>query len=572
MQLTTDEKIGQMLQIRIYGDYGSSDDPAYRFAAEEIRRYKIGSVDLGARMSGPNLVKGIPYQIAAITNQLQRESKLPLLVGADIERGLASRLSDVAEFPFPMAFGATDDVNNVEEFGSISAREARAVGIQWAFAPVADVNSNPVNPIINVRSFGENSEQVGKLVSAYIRGAHRNGLFVTVKHFPGQGDTSTDSHVGITRIDANRPHLEKYELPPFKMAIAAGADSVLLAHAVVPALEPDERRITTNSYKILHDTLREELGFEGIILTDALEMRGMLNLYSQDPNPSGRAAVDAIKAGADVLMLPKDLDGTFNAILAAVHTGEVPESRIDESVRRILSMKAAAGLNGSRFVDLNQVQKLFPDAAAENLAQEVADQAVTLVRSNGRVLPLPKRNTSDAGTGLIMVSFIDSKRSREGAEFERQFKLRRSDARIFHYYNDRLGSDFMISDLIPQLKTANRVVVAAFVTHVPGRQVIFHGAMTGTVGLTGDNAQLLEEIVRARPENTVVVALGDPYLIEDHRKLENYICTYSLVPTGEISAVKSLFGEIQNHAKLPITLPGVAERGFSIPWPKEQMN
>jgi Glycosyl hydrolase family 3 N terminal domain len=222
-QLSVEERVGQMLQVRIYGDYRDFDDPAYRFVAEQIQRYHIGSVDLAGRMSGPNLVKGSPAQVAAITNQLQRVSRLPLLVGADIERGLASRLSDVPDFPFPMAFGATDDAKMVEEFGAITAREARAVGIQWAFAPVADVNSNPANPIINTRSFGEDPQQVGNLVAVYIRGAHRNGVFVAVKHFPGHGDSSIDSHVGIVRVSGDRQHLDKYELPPFKMAIEAGA-------------------------------------------------------------------------------------------------------------------------------------------------------------------------------------------------------------------------------------------------------------------------------------------------------------------------------------------------------------
>jgi beta-N-acetylhexosaminidase len=377
--LSVEEKVGQMLQVRIYGDYHDFNDPAYRFVAEQIQKYHIGSVDLAARMSGPNLVKGTPAQVAAITNQLQGVSKIPLLVGGDIERGLASRLSDVPDLPFPMAFGAIGDAKLVEEFGAKTAREARAVGIHWAFAPVADVNSNPANPIINTRSFGEDPQQVGKLVAAYIRGAHRNGVFVAVKHFPGHGDSSIDSHVGIVRVSGNRQHLDKYELPPFKMAIAAGADSMLIAHAVVPALDPDERRIATTSPKIVTGFLKHELGFKGLVITDALEMRGLMSLYPQDANPSGRAAIDAIKAGADVLMLPQDLDATFKAIVAAVRSKEIQESHIDESVRKILEMKATAGLNDSRFIDLAQIRKVFPDLDANDFAQRVADEAVTLV-------------------------------------------------------------------------------------------------------------------------------------------------------------------------------------------------
>jgi beta-N-acetylhexosaminidase len=573
-QLSLEEKIGQMLQVMAYGEYHDFNDPAYLFVANEIQRYHIGSVALGARMLGPNLVKGTPFQVAEITNQLQRESKVPLLIGADLERGLSSRLSGVPEFPFPMAFGAVDDIGLVEKFGAISAREARAVGIQWAFAPVADVNSNPNNPIINVRSFGEDPHDVGRLVAAYIRGAHRNGLFVAVKHFPGHGDSSADSHVGIVRVNGDRQHLETYELPPFKMAIGAGADSVLLAHAAVPAVDPDEHRISTTSPKIVNDLLRHQLGFRGVILTDALEMQGLMSLYPQDSNPSGRAAVDAVKAGADVLMVPRDIDAAFQAIVAAVHNNEISENRIEESVRRILEIKAAAGLDKSRFVDIDEVKRLFPDAEADKFAQKVADEAVTLVRSNGRVLPLSQKENENSDASelhpqggrdkLVVVTFADSRTSRLGHEFDQQLKLRRSDASIYHHYNDQIGSEPVPFEA---LKAADRIVVAAFVTHVPGRQVMSHGRPTTAVGLSGESAELLEDIVATKPEQTVVVALGSPYLIQNYPKIQNYICTYSLVPTAEISAVKALFGQIQNQAKLPVTLPGIASRGFALPWP-----
>jgi beta-N-acetylhexosaminidase len=572
--LSVEEKVGQILQIRVFGDYRDLNDPSFRFAVDQIHKYRIGSVDLGARMSGPNLVKGTVYQIATIVNELQRNSDVPLLVGADIERGLASRLSDVPEFPFPMAFGAINDSRLVEEFGAISAREARAVGIQWAFAPVADVNSNPANPIINVRSFGEDPTAVGKLVSAYIRGAHQHGMFVTVKHFPGHGDSSVDSHIGVVHIASDREHLEKYELPPFKMAIETGVDSVLLAHAEVPALDPGAHRIATTSPKIVDGLLRHELGFKGLVVTDALEMRGLMSLYPQDPNPSGRAAIEAIKAGVDVLMLPKDLDAVFNTIVAAIHSKEIPESRVDESVQRILEMKAAVGLNKSRLVDPNLLKVMFPDNDANDLAQHIADESVTLVRSEGHVIPVPaqeKRSDhaeNQVQEGLVVVTFTDSAKSRLGHEFERQMKLRRPDAKIFHYYNDHFGSDAVPSEVISQVKAADRSIIAAFVTHVPGSQVMSRGKLATTVGLSGDSAQLVDQIVDAAPQRTIVVALGTPYLIQSYPKIQNYICTFSLTSTAEVSAVKALFGEIQNHAKLPVTLPGVAERGSFIPWPK----
>jgi len=572
-QLSLDEKIGQMLLLRVYGDYRSFNSSSYLAVADQIRRYHVGSVDLASRMSGPNLSKGTPAEVATIINQLQRETKIPLLVGADIERGLASRVSGVAEFPFPMAFGAVGDPKLVEQFALISAREARAVGIQWAFAPVADVNSNPSNPIINVRSYGEDPQKVGKFVAAYIRGAHKGGLIVSVKHFPGHGDSATDSHLGVVQVNSDRRHLDAIELPPFREAIAVGADSVLLAHAAVPALDPDEHRITTNSPKIMTGLLREQMGFQGLVVTDALEMRGLLSIYPNDPNPDGHAAVDAIKAGADVLMLPKELDATFNAIVEAVHKQEISESRLDASVRRILELKANAGLNKSRFVNLKHVEEMFPDSAANELAQRVADESVTLVRSNGHALPVLKsdrKETSshvEAGDGLVVVSFVDSNRSRIGPEFDRQIKLRRPNAKMFHFYNDKIGSDADPAVVLPSVKQADQVVIAAFVSHVPGRQVISRGALRTAVGLSGEGSDLIRRIIETAPDKTTLVALGSPYLIEDYPKAENYICTYSLATTTEVSAAKALFGEIQNHAKLPVTLPGIATSGSAVAWP-----
>jgi beta-N-acetylhexosaminidase len=309
-----------------------------------------------------------------------------------------------------------------------------------------------------------------------------------------------------------------------------------------------------------------------------LEMRGLMNLYPREVNPSGRAAIDAIKAGADVLMLPQNLDATFDAIVSAVRNNEIPETRIDESVRKILEMKAAAGLNDSRFVDLNVVHHLFPDTAADSFAQHVADEAVTLVRNNGRIIPLAlqKDGASDQASkraikepGLTVVSFTDSYNSRVGHEFDRQIKLRRPDTKIFHYYNDHINSDALPSDVLAVVKNGGPVVVAAFVTHVPGRQAISHGRMITAVGLSGESAEFLEDIVATGPQNTVVIALGSPYLILNYPKIETYICTYSLTTTAEVAVAKSLFGEIENHAKLPVTLPSIAEREFFVPWPKQ---
>lgn len=578
-EMSLEEKIGQMLQVRVYGDYSSLTSPDFVAIRDQIVRYHIGSVDLGARMQGPNLMKPTPEQVAAVINELQRASKLPLLVGSDLERGLASRLSDVPDLPFPMAFGAVADPAMVERAAAMTAGEARAVGIQWAFAPVADINSNALNPIINTRSFGDDPAQTGKLVAAYIRGAHRagaGGMIVAVKHFPGEGDTATDPHAKATVIPADRKHLDANELVPFRAAIAGGADAVMLAQASVPAIDPDDTKLATTSSKVVDGLLRRELGFHGLVVTDALEMRGLTALYPQETNPSGRIAIDAIKAGDDVLTLPRDLNRAYIAILAAVRNGEISESRINESVRRILMAKASLGLNENRFVDLTKVKAAFSNPEPFQLAQSISDAAITLVRNDGHLLPLTQesRTLSGAQAGaaadkqkVVVVSLTDSRESRLGKLFDKEMAARNPGARFFHYYNDQIDSDANPFEMLPILKDADVVVIAAFVTHVAPRQISRGGQMTNAIGFAGPGAKFLGQVLAVKPEKTIVVSLGSPYLIGDFPTIQNYICSYSLVTTAETSAVRALFGEIQNKATLPIDLPGVAKRGFSIPWP-----
>ena len=578
--LSLEEKVGQMLQVRYYADYKDFDSAEYKHVRDELQKYYIGSVVFGMHFNNSGPLRSSPLDAARVANQLQSDSKLPLLLAADLERGVASRLSDVPAFPWPMAFGAVDDANEVEHFAAITAQEARAIGVQWALAPVADVNSNPANPIINTRSFGEDPEQVGTLVAAFIRGARANGLLVTAKHFPGNGDTSIDSHRTVASVEGDAAHLQKVEFPPFKRAIEADVDAVLLAHARVPALEPDPERITTVSSKVVSEVLKGQLGFTGVVLTDALEMRGLTKLYDpQKGSPTARAAVDAVKAGSDVIMLPTDLNGAFHGILEAVRSGEIPESRIDESVRKILEMKASVGLNISRFVDLEQVSALTSRHEDMDFAQHIADEAVTLVRDNGRMLPLRKAEVSSPSTrasgidpptkhDLVAILLAEALESRHGHEFERALKSRRPDAKVF-YFDGRISSA-MAPELLKSANEAEQVVIITYVVHLASRQIMLDGKLVSSFGLLGPSGRLLQQVLTSAPEKTVVVALGSPYLIESFPQIQTYICAYAMAPTSEISAVKALFGEIQSRGKLPVTLPGVASRGFSLPWPTQQ--
>jgi beta-N-acetylhexosaminidase len=302
--LTLEEKIGQMIEVRGIMGYYNADDPALQQLISDIHKYHLGAVHLSVNTDGPLLLRTGPYEAAMTTNLLQQEShsKVPLIFSVDFERGPSMRLTSIEAFPQPMAFGATHNPAYVEQFAKIVAEESRALGIAWNFYPIADVQINPENPIINTRSFGEDPAEVSSMVAAYIRGSHEGGMLTTLKHFPGHGDTDTDSHLDLARVNAPLERLNTVELPPFEAGIKANSDAVMIAHVAFPALEPDPTKIATTSRKVVTGLLREQLGFKGVIVSDAMEMHGLTKLYPAGRgNPASRAAVDAVKAGQDLL-------------------------------------------------------------------------------------------------------------------------------------------------------------------------------------------------------------------------------------------------------------------------------
>jgi beta-N-acetylhexosaminidase len=572
-KMSLEEKAGQMLSVRYYTDFQNFASDGYLQFRDQMQKYHVGSVVLTVHVDGSGLLKNPPLEAAAVANQLQRDSKLPLLIAADFERGLASRISSVPEFPDAMAFGAAGNPDYVERFGAITAEEARALGIHWNFSPVADVNSNPNNPIINTRSFGEDPETVGADVAAFIRGARSHGMLTTAKHFPGHGDTGTDSHLGVARVGGDLERLREVEFKPFEKAIDSGVDSIMVAHLAVPALDSDPNKVATISSDVVTGLLRGQMGFKNLVVTDALEMRGLTSLYPPEKgSPTARAAVDAVKAGNDVILWPTDLDGAFHGIVDAVRRGEITEARIDGSVRRILAMKASLGLQKSRLVDLERIPYVLNKPEDLLFAQQVADDAITLVRDNGKVLPLAPLRLPQAeaeifqaqvksATHVVAIIMTDSIRNQSGRGFERALKARRADATVF-YVDNNLATP-LASTIFQAVKDAEKVVVAAYVTPVAAKQVLVNGKLVNTVGLEQASGQLLSQVLDLAGDKTVLIALGSPYLAQNFGAVQNYLCTYSNAPTSELSAVKALFGELSPHGKLPVTLPGIAERGFS---------
>src|SRR5580698_4973365 len=433
-KLSPEEKVGQLFMIWVRAEFLNVADPEYLQLRDTMRKYHVGGFAMTVRWEPPFLYRNEPYEAAVLLNRLQQDSKLPLLVAADFERGLSMRLHGATEFPHAMAFGAAGKQEYAEAFGRITAQEARAIGVHWNFFPVADVNSNPANPIINTRSFGEDPQQVGDLVAAYIRGARANGMLTTAKHFPGHGDTATDSHLGVAQVTGDATRLQSVELSPFRKAIEAGVDSVMVAHVTVPALDAQPDRVASTSTAIVTGLLKEQLGFKGIVVTDALDMAGLTRLYAAH---IGRAAVDAFKAGNDLLIIPADLDASYQAVLEAVKSGEISPARLDASVLKILKAKAAVGLNKDRLVNIEKLSEVIGEPDNVALGQHIMDDAVTLVRDNGKRLPLKRMGTVEGGlpyqkgeevrNRLVVVVLVDDVRADAGRTLENQIRAREAD-------------------------------------------------------------------------------------------------------------------------------------------------
>lgn len=563
-KLTLEEKVGQLFMIWVETEFLNVSSPQYAQLLADMRKYHVGNFAMTVPWDPPFLYRSEPYEAAVLLNRLQEDAKVPLLIGADFERGVSMRLRGSTEFPHSMAFGAAGKLEYAEAFGRITAQEARAVGVYWNFFPDADVNSNPVNPIINTRSFGEDPKQVGDLVAAYIRGARANGMMTTAKHFPGHGDTATDSHMGVAQVNGDAAHLQSIELPPFRQAIEAGVDSVMIAHVTVPALDPDPNHVATTSTAVVNGLLKKQLGFNGLVVTDALDMGALTRHYAAQ---IGRASVDAFKAGNDVLLIPPDLGPSYQAVLAAVQSGEIPLTQLDASVLKILKAKASVGLNKSKTVDLDQLPEIVGKPENKALGQQVADEAVALVRNSGQILPLKAQGTVRSSlpyqkevavrNDLVTIMFTDDMRNDAGSTLERQIRQRFPSVNVL--YVDSSIAAAKSPDVLAAVDQAKTVVAAVFAAPDPG-------STTTTYGMLSKDG-LLQKVLAHAAQKTVVVAMGNPYIASDFTSIQTYLCTFSNTAVSELSAAKALFGEIAIRGRLPVTIPNIAPRGSGIDLP-----
>jgi beta-N-acetylhexosaminidase len=549
-KMSVDEKIGQLLFTTYHGSLTPTDAAAYAQIMHDVSDLHCGGFINITQGSPLGIVKSQAYPTAVLTNQLQAKSKLPLLVGADFERGAAMRLDEGTSFPTAMALAAAGNPADAYTMGKVTALEARAVGIQWIYAPDADVNNNPGNPIINTRSFGEDPERVAEFVTAFVRGVEENGGLATAKHFPGHGDTASDSHIDLPVINADRDRLDHLELVPFRAAISAGVGSVMTGHLSIPSLEPDPNTPATLSSHILTDLLRHDLHFPGLVVTDAMDMGGITVRFAP-----GEAAVRAVLAGADALLMPPVPDAAFEGLQAAVRSGRISIERLDASVRRILEAKARLGLDKNRLVDINAINQKLGSVAWQAQAQEISDRGITLLRDTPHLLPLDGTKPIRA----LLLAFYADPEPYPGEDLERELKSRFDTVTTL-----RADTRFINADTLklPPPDTYDVALLALFV-RVSDRK--------GNVDVPAEQAALAERLYTSG-KPVITLGFGSPYLIERFPHAQTWLAAFGISDVAQISIARALFGQIPAHGRLPVTIPGVdLKAGFGMELPPNPM-
>ncbi len=540
--MSVDEKIGQLIIPAVVGMFISQDTDTFRQIRRDITEFHVG----GYHMLGEVNTRHEPAGVALLINHMQEMAKVPLLITADFEGGAGIRYLGATRLPRGMAMGATANPDMAYQAGRITAEEARALGINVNFYPVVDVNNNARNPIINIRSFGSDPQRVSEMARAYIRGSQSAGVMATAKHFPGHGDTSVDSHLELPAIDVDRARLDRIELPPFQAAIEEGVGGVMSAHIALPRIET-EGLPATLSPKMLTGVLRGDLKFDGVIFTDAMVMQGITSHY-----PEGEAAVRAIKAGADIILYPPTVEQTFTAIKRALETGEITTARIDQSVRRILAAKARLGLDKNRMIDINKIDRMLGTSEHQKTAQEIIENAITLVRDKKSVLPLKLTEEQK----VLFITIVDNAAGwsdgAPGRTFYEGLKQRHANTTNVYVTEQTAPREL---DLIRKLALlADVVIVNGFIRI---------SAFKGSIDVSEGEIDLLKYLSSIE-KPFVFVLYGSPYLIAFVPELPTYILAYEYYPAAEEASLRAVLGEIEFKGKLPIDLPGFYEIGHSL--------
>ncbi|MGY5047236.1 glycoside hydrolase family 3 protein [Streptomyces sp. 900105755] len=537
-RMTVEEKVGQLFVTRVYGHSATDPDQAdidanlkeigVRTAAELIATYRVGGIIYFTWTHNTR----DPRQIAELSNGIQRASLtqprgLPVLISTDQEHGAVCRIGKPATlFPGAMAMGAGGSPADARTLGRISGAELRAMGVRQDYSPDADVNVNPANPIIGVRSFGAGPDAAGALVAAEVQGYQEAGVAATAKHFPGHGDTAVDSHTGFPVITHSREVWEKLDAVPFRAAIEAGIDSVMTAHIQFPALDGSGDPATL-SHPVLTGILRGELGYDGVVVTDSLGMAGVRTKYGDD-----RVPVLALKAGVDQLLDPPHLDVAWNAVLKAVRDGEVTEARLDESVLRILRLKSRLGLLDRPYVDTKDVGRVVGTAQHLAAADRIAERTTTLLVNEGGLLPLARRTH---GKVLVVGADPDSPSGTTGPP-----------TGVLAAALSELGftATALPTGTAPSPATVDQAVAAARSADA---------VVVGTYNVTaGSGQQRLVERLVATGVPVVAVAVRNPYDVAQLPFVKAYLATYSWTDVELRAAARVIAGEVAPRGSLPV--------------------
>jgi beta-N-acetylhexosaminidase len=561
-KMSLEEKIGQLISVGVNATFMNQDSDAYRTLKHYIEDDKVGGVIL---------FRGPVYESVMLVNRMQQMAKYPLLVSADLEAGAGMRFEDTVNFPWNMAVAATGNPEYARRQGEITAREARALGVQQIFAPVVDVNNNADNPVINVRSYGEDPADVARFAAAFTEGAQNGGAIATAKHFPGHGDTAVDSHRGLPEINVGRERLNTVEFVPFQASVNAGVGAVMTGHIALPQIDATAVRPLPKDIKskptdtdedgeiidekaampatmspVIGKILRNDLKFQGMIVTDALSMSGLTIYFTQE-----EAAVRALEAGADMLLKPADVDASFRGVLNAVKSGRITEQRVEESARRILTAKYDLGLVDQRITPIDTIDRIVGAKDVTALATEIAEHAITLVRNEEKLVPLRNLKpgarifnlavTNGDDRNWIANAFISS--------------LNRSGLKVETVVLDERSTDKEVWKAIEGAKSAD-LVLASLYGRVRSGQAL-------SVGIPEPGAKALSELIMLKAP-IVGISFGNPYLLHSFTGLRTYLVAYGDMPSLQQAVARALMGEIDITGRLPISLPGLYPRGTGI--------
>jgi beta-N-acetylhexosaminidase len=545
-KMSLDEKVGQLVHIGINAQYLSQDSNEYKELMRHVSENKIGGVVV--------FVGGV-YETVHLVNRMQENAKIPLLISADFETGVGMRFPDTVNFPWNMAITATGNTEFARRQGEIVAREANAMGVKQVFAPVVDVNNNADNPVINVRSYGENPDDVARFAVAFTEGLQSQNILATAKHFPGHGDTNVDSHRGLPIIDLPRSRLEAVELVPFKAVVDAGIGSVMVAHISLPQIDSTEAKplkqaiaasdtdaevITeaatlpsTLSPVVISQMLKKDMNFDGLVVTDAMSMSGLTLYFNQD-----EAAVRALLAGADIILKPADTDLAIKGLKAAVQSGRISEERLNESVRKQLAWKYQLGLEKQKITSIEQIDRIVSSNPTRILTNEIAENAITLVKNEDNVLPLSK----DKKIFYLGVTNGDD-RAFSGNSFQRE--LRMNGYRFESVILDDRSTEADVKLALKKASEADVVLAGLF-----GR---VRSGSKNSVGLPDAATRVLREVL-ASDKKVISLSFGNPYLLKSFPEMKTYVVSYGDMSSLQRASAKAVIGTIDFKGKLPITV------------------